>query len=185
MNNNQLLPILTRPTQLEFRRESIEPYDDEYRFVNANTLMSDPWPSTNKTVMVVVTLYIKACASSDVPMSYYTRSDRNNKATYDKMLVGMDVNAVSGQNIVVFLLGKGQNERFFQGCLRMRDTGELGEYVDWYTTVYLYHSAVYFILMVQFPKFSISLWYKGQVVLLSWRVRPRYQVGWETIIYHF
>ena len=127
---------LTSPTQLKFRDVNEPPYGNETSFVNINSLTAKEWASTSDTVMVCVVLYIKA-ASKDSKLSFYSRTDRQVNTSYDKMIVAMDVNAPAGQNIVIFLLGGGQNECFFRNCIRMRDTGVLGKNTLIFIIVYI------------------------------------------------
>ena len=117
---------LTSPSQLKFRDVNEPPYGNEASFVNINSLTAKEWAPTSDTVMVCVVLYIKA-ASKDSKLSFYSRTDRQVNTSYDKMIVAMDVNAPAGQNIVIFLLGGGQNECFFRNCTRMSDTGVLSK----------------------------------------------------------
>lgn len=121
------MPMLTRPSQLRFRNQNVEEYPLDYSILNINDLMTDAWVNSSDKIMVVITLYIKAASALDTQMTFYSRSERNAKMTYDKMIVGYDLFGSPGQNIVVFMLGKGQNENFFRDCIRLRDTGELGK----------------------------------------------------------
>ena len=120
-------PLLSRPNQLIFRQANIDVYDANDKFVTINTLVASKFVDTSNKVMVLIPLYIKNANTND-EVTYYSRSDRNSKATFDKLLFCMDALAEEGQNIVVYMLGKGNNENFHRDCIRWRDSGEVGEF---------------------------------------------------------
>ena len=86
-----------------------------------------PYFDNSAALLVLMPLYCKLPSKKDEHGARYYNRGREVRSLYDKMLVCLDVNGLPGQNIVVFLLGKGRNENFFSGCLVERDNGSAGK----------------------------------------------------------
>ena len=127
-NIEPLLPSLTRATQLRVLKRDHGGFIDSDDVVNINMLSEGgPYFDKSAALLVLMPLYCKLPSKKDEHGARYYNRGREVRSLYDKMLVCLDVNGLPGQNIVVFLLGKGRNENFFSGCLVERDNGSAGK----------------------------------------------------------
>ena len=117
---------LVDPVQLTSLLPHDGPFDESLKFITINTLLNEADVQTFNKAVCIVLLYPKAANKLDGEVSFYNRTS-SGKKSYEKMIVGMDINADEGDNIVVFLWGKGQNEMMFHRCGHLRDNGVMGE----------------------------------------------------------
>ena len=114
---------LQLPTQLKPAQASVEDFDANIQFVSASQLYDDQMMRTVDKALLVVMLYAKAPDKVGSDVSFYNKNGNKSSKTYDRMLVGLDVNGAPGRNLLIFLLGNGQNANMFSKCLTLRDSG--------------------------------------------------------------
>jgi hypothetical protein len=79
----------------------------------------------NRVILFEVLYYV--LAKQDSKVEYTTRSGKTSHATFERIIIAMDLNARKGMNVGVFLLGKKQNAEIFTSCLNQRDTSAFGK----------------------------------------------------------
>ena len=96
---------------------------NELENMDENTIQSN----FNKLLFVKV-LYWKMAKPTE-NKGGYTYTTKGNKqggsVNYDRMIVGMDIFAKKGKNVVTFLMGANDNRSFFNNNISRRDNGEL------------------------------------------------------------
>ena len=119
--------LLSGPGDLVDKMKPNEEFHEGDTFINISQLHEDLEIVTDTKHILMETLYLKAAPNRTDQISFYTRNSSGRATTYDKILFGVDLNAPPGNNIVAFMIGRGQNDNFYRDCLCMRDTGELGK----------------------------------------------------------
>lgn len=117
-------------------RGGLVPYGPEWEFVTVRDLAKSrklaKFDPEKQKLLVLSSLYIKKAAVKDKNASYYNRGGHvGGSLNYEKMMVCVDVMGPAGMNVVVLLLGKGQNPCFFRKHLTARDDGSLSKIIDW------------------------------------------------------
>ena len=118
-----LLPYISRPDQLQVIQVGHGGYIATDTFIDCSRLSdeNDEYDNTS-SLSLFIPLYVKTQKKDD------SRAfSRGSKPNYDKMMFCMDVNGHPGDNVVVFILGNGRNDCFFDSCLKSRDNGDVGK----------------------------------------------------------
>ena len=112
-------PNLLTPSCFEFVHQEEENYTDaDYTITNVNSLenASEDNDKTNFfKLMIVKVLYWKLAKPNENKGYAYTTKDNKQGGNVhcDRMIVGMDISARAGKNVVTFFLGGGNNRFFF------------------------------------------------------------------------
>jgi len=126
---------LTNPRQLRWVNEARERHnamEAEYAFTTITELAQMPLmfdPAIDLTVkcLLLMVLYVKTAKPKDRTVSFFNKNGRGTgTATFDRIVVCVDLNAPEGENVVGLLLGGGQNVNFYLRYLDERDTGIFG-----------------------------------------------------------
>jgi len=126
---------LTNPLQLRWVNEARERHNEinaDYAFTTITELAQMPLlfdPAVDLTVkcFLLMVLYVKTAKPKDRTVSFFNKNGRGTgTATFDRIVVCMDLNAPEGKNVPGLLLGGGQNVNFYLRYLDDRDTGIFG-----------------------------------------------------------
>ena len=122
------------PNSFTFPDNKEEDYNNnDHRVVSLNQLEydgDDEEEGNNfDTLMFIKVLYWKMATPNENKNSYYTikGNKQGGSLNYQRMMVGMDLFAKPGKNVVTFLLGNHDNQAFFSDAMSCRDNGMLCE----------------------------------------------------------
>lgn len=122
------VPYFNCATQLKMLKAGRSPFPSSAKIVNINEL-SDEYDDldTSDSLLVLMPLYCKRNLKKDDHGYRFYNRGKEVRSSFDRLLVCMDINAIPGQNIVVFLIGEGKNMNLWDCCVKERDTGVAGE----------------------------------------------------------
>ena len=123
----QSLTPISSPSHLEIIQACDYEYNATDEFVSLNVLANEVsyGEKGGPGIMLLIPLYARVSTKSE-EMKYFSKGQKKD-AHFEKMIVCLDPFADQGDNIVVFLLGNGHNSAFFNNCLKLRDSGGVGQ----------------------------------------------------------
>ena len=120
---------LSNASQLLIGKDNKQRYSNGYSIINIHQLESETCIDTSKMLLVGQLLYIKRPAPHE-NVSFNNRFGRSGGAaaqghlTYERMLMCKSLTAPPGNNLFAVLVGRGQNETFWNALLSERNSSK-------------------------------------------------------------